>query len=311
MFALACVALLAQAGDVDRDSVLLKTGIRGGQTVHDLQESMARFCAEAVFEASRQNDGALTTAGTLTQEEEGFSYSAEPADRLKVVLSEDTFDFVVSKMEGNLATDAARYLLKAHDFRFRVKGPKKTDLKVRSLRTKAGAVESAISGKFERDEIAFRCDVRAKGTYSWSDTPDVWQDGDAWGTSPKGFKLRVERDLAGSVSAEGFSLEVDESMKYVSILFERFVENRTVVSKNRWTADGVEFALENWTIRKSFLDTLAAEIGSFWRASGTVSRGGKRFGTLGFVVGDAERGIPLRVRLVTEKETIVLEEWPQ
>jgi hypothetical protein len=291
-----------------QDAGHLKMGVQGGRLVDATQEQMARLCADSVFEASRLEGGFLRTAGTLRQGDEGFTYESKPDDRLRLVFAEGSCDFFVTKIDGNLSKDAGHYLLKAHDFRFRVAIEKKVDLKVKSVRKGTGEIEETIAGTFDSDGVAYQCDLTATGTYSWSETGEAWQNGDGWGVSPKGFQMRVLRTLKGTLSAEGFSLAVDESTKYVNILFERFVENHTLESRNSWTAGGRKYALEKHTIRKSFLNTKVAEL-DFWIVSGAVVCDGKRVAKLGYTLGDADRGEPLRIFLESEKEKIPLEEW--
>ncbi len=165
-----------------------------------------------------------------------------------------------------------------------------------------------MTGTFESDGIAYTCEVSATGTYSFSETGETWQDGDGWGVSPKGYKMRVRRALKGTVSADKFSLAVEESYSYVSIFFDRFVENFDLQSKNSWTAGDRKYALEGHRIRKSFLDTKVAEL-DFWILAGEVVSDGKKIAKIGHTLGDADRGEPLRIFLEAGKDKIVLEEW--
>lgn len=300
---LLALAFLAQ----DAERTRLKLGLFGGEIVHGLQESASTFCARAVFEASRLNEGNLTTTGTLRQEDEGYSYAEEPADRLKVVLADGTSEFTITKMDGNLSLDANRYLLKAHDFRYRWKA-KGVDLKVKSVRTGAGAVEATIAGTFEYEKQRLKIDAKEKGTYAYSDNAEVWIKGDGWGVSPKGYVLKVERDVTGSISGEEFSLELEESMIYKSIYFQNFVENHTRTSKSRWTSGRHKFALEEFRIRTAFLDTDPSEF-DFWKVEGRLLRDGKAVGAMSWSIGSSRRAEPTRIFLVMGDEEIPLEEW--
>jgi bacillolysin len=254
--------------------------------------TLSNLCVEAVFAASELGSGGtpMVTTGTLTQTSPGaetFTYAPEPPDRLRLVLAEGpTLDFFVERIDGDPA-GPRRFLERDHELRYRVMGPGGTDLRIISLQNNRNTQGSAVGMLFNNGTL-LTLDLGSQGVVMFD---------------PDAPSYEVREQTGGTISGGGLELTVDESYRYISIAFDRFVENITRTMENTWSIGGDQFQLTGGLVKKAFCNFRPCDVDSFWQAEGTILRNGTAIGQL---TGALDPGV-IRIFIELPGERIELE----
>ena len=156
---------------------------------------------EAVYQATLLSGsgmyGQITNTGTLTTEYGGLQYLPQPADRLILRLGEETHEFVVRDVQGDLqAQTAAAWLIMPHVLRYRHVLPGQAEVEV-AVQFDGVNFQSEVVGWYQQSGHRYDLDLMAGGQ-------SVTQ------RDMTGQEARTDYDFSGTISREGFSLEVSE-----------------------------------------------------------------------------------------------------
>jgi hypothetical protein len=156
---------------------------------------------EAVYQATALSGsgmyGQVTNTGTLTTEFGGLQYLPQPADRLILRLGTETHEFVVMDAQGDIrAQTASAWLLMPHVLRYRHVLPGQADVEL-AVQFDGVIFQSEVVGWYEQSGQRYDLDLVASGQ-------------SATQRDMTGQEARTEYDLTGTISREGFSLEVSE-----------------------------------------------------------------------------------------------------
>jgi hypothetical protein len=156
---------------------------------------------EAVYQATALSGsglyGQITNTGTLTTEFGGLQFLPQPADRLVVRLGEESHEFVVREAQGNLqAPTAAEWLISPHVLRYRHVLPGQAEVEL-AVQFDGVNFQSEVAGWYLQSGHRYDLDLIATGQ-------SVTQ------RDMTGQEVRTEYDYSGTISREGFSLEVSE-----------------------------------------------------------------------------------------------------
>jgi hypothetical protein len=156
---------------------------------------------EAVYQATALSGagmyGQVTNTGTLTNEYGVLQYSPQPADRLVVRLGQETDEFVLLGVQGNVqAPTAASWLASPHMIRYRHVLPGQAQMEM-AVQFDGINFQSEVTGWYQQSGQRYSVSLRAAGR-SMSQRDMTGQES------------RTEYDLTGTLSREGFTLEVAE-----------------------------------------------------------------------------------------------------
>jgi hypothetical protein len=122
---------------------------------------------EAVYQATALAGsgfyGQVTNTGTLTTEYGSLQYLPEPTDRLVLRLGEETHEFVVRDVQGNMqAQTAASWLLYPHILRYRHVLPGQAEVEM-SVHYDGMSYQSEMTGWYEQSGQRYDLNLGASG----------------------------------------------------------------------------------------------------------------------------------------------------
>jgi len=237
----------------------LKAAHLAGSTVALEARQSAEIGAAAVNEATAQAGSySIVTTGTLTEQGAGvFGYGPEPSDRLVVHFAKgDELTYYIKEAQGTPNAD--------HRYDYRVVVAGKADMHFISQRLN-GQIQQSAQGKMTLTDVEYAVDLTVQGTYTFeSDTT--------------GSEMRDDYHVGGTVTADGFALQVDESWHFELVSSTGMgaavatADRRTINSVLR--VGGQEVRWNDVLIQKQFRDGKPTEADSYWKAQGTISAGG-------------------------------------
>ncbi len=187
---------------------------------------------EAVYQATALSGGAQTgrvvNTGTLALGVGGLRYSPQPADRLVVILGQQTHEFVVKEARGNVqAATAAAWVMSPHILRYVHRLP--------------GQAQTEIAARFD----GVRFDVEVQGWYVQSGMRyelSLTASGQSSGRRDfHGQDVRTDYDLRGKIS--GGDLEIDVNEHHTSALAA--ATNLRLLPSQRGSASRFNAAINN------------------------------------------------------------------
>ena len=201
---------------------------------------------EAVYQATALSGsgyyGQITNTGTLTTEYGGLQYLPQPSDRLVVRLGPETHEFVVREAQGNAqAPTAANWLIYPHILRYRHVLPGQAEVEM-AVQYDGVTFRSEVNGWYEQSGQRYDLSLTAAGQSTTQRGID-------------GQEVATEYDFTGTISREGFTLNVSEH--HVSALASAMHPSRQLPSQrgsaSRFTgiinnvlqSGDVEYRLEN------------------------------------------------------------------
>jgi hypothetical protein len=260
--------------------------------------SAVEVAARAVYLATVQNGNTtLTTTGTLTVNGNQVTYSANPADRLRLQgANGESYDFFIDQMQGNLSGDDQTFLRNNHAFQFRLTRANGTDAAFTS--TLNGNNRSlGVDGQLAIDGTTYTVAVQVAGPYSFQ-------------VDNSGSELYIDATYTGTISDGNVQVTVDENWDYEQVFATGgFVaENARRSFNTRWTVDGVTYRYRDGYLQSVFRDGRPTEWdvnNSPWQARGELLRDNQPIGNLEM----GQEGGEIKVWLNFEGERIETHSW--
>ena len=255
--------------------------------------------ARAIAYSAQVNGGKLVSEGTLVVDPNGNpqSYQPSPTDRLRVLgIDGKTYEFIYSRIEGDLSGDVSKFLDHNHNFQFRLLVAGETDVALISIHDN-GARILEVKGVFTYEGEQYDADLRMEGTYFF--------DVDNTGSS-----LKTNAVYKGTISGQGIEENVDESWQYESVYATgAFVaENAIRRFSTAWEVDGVRYKYISGRIQSVFRDGKPTEWdvnNTPWAAEGKLSRDGQPYGKLEI----GQEGDEIKIWLNIGDEKVETQSW--
>ena len=259
---------IAVQGEVSQ-SEFVAAGVSVPGQKEAVEQETATLGLDAVVAATQLSGGsALATTGTLTQAADGsFSYSASPADRLRIVFNTGaTVEYIISALDGDFeAPSIEAFLRRPHVFVYRLLLQNGTDLTV-SLQRNQSAFQNALQGTLISEGVAYSVNLVSEGTFSSS--------------VGSAAEYEAESVIQGSVSSDAFSATVNERTYFKYFQFENAIEINERSIANTWTVGSDQYALTDGFIKRNYFNGKPSEF-DLWRAEGTLTRNGAVIGGIG------------------------------
>jgi hypothetical protein len=214
--------------------------------------------------------GQVVTTGTLTQTAGGFLYSANPGDRMVVVFSNQRrIELFITALEGDLSQGSAGFFDGDHRFTVRVVVTDEMDAVFESVQ-QGGQRRIGIEGAITVEGVSYRIDAQAAGT--------TFFENDSTGSN-----FRSQTRTTGTITAEGFALDIDEEWSYEMVTTSgsrggsasaatRQLGNVLRLGDETYTWEGV-------SVQFSYRDGKPSQLDTYWQAQGVVLRDGRVYGT--------------------------------
>jgi PKD repeat protein len=259
---------IAVQGEVSQ-SEFVAAGVSVPGQKEAVEQETATLGLDAVVAATQLSGGsALATTGTLTQAADGsFSYSASPADRLRIVFNTGaTVEYIISALDGDFeAPSIEAFLRRPHVFVYRLLLQNGTDLNV-SLQRNQSAFQNVLQGTLVSEGVAYSVNLVSEGTFSSS--------------VGSAAEYEAESVIQGSVSSDAFSATVNERTYFKYFQFENAIEINERSIANTWTVGSDQYALTDGFIKRNYFNGKPSEF-DLWRAEGTLTRNGAVIGGIG------------------------------
>ncbi len=238
----------------------------------DLEQDLTPSLVGLVEIARSKSQNPNTLAGTLTQTSNGFSFSATPSDRLKLVLSDgQAFEFFISKFQGNLANGSNAFYKSNHLVEYRAKFTAQNGIGAADLQVSSQRQGSVLGVKLGGSAVF----EGASNALSLAYTQQVISD-----FGPGSIEFHHKDSLQGSISGS-VQIQVGETYDFKVVGGSSSLVLQTIRTfDNTWSEAGAQFRLQDGRIQKVFRDGKPIEA-DFWKAQGTLSRNGVQVGGLG------------------------------
>ncbi|MEW5847569.1 MAG: hypothetical protein AB2A00_02105 [Myxococcota bacterium] len=263
---------------------------------YEVPVATSALVVDAVYTASilgAQGQAILTT-GTITQDGNGqLSYSSSPSDRLRVVYSAGaTVEYFISQIDGNFALDSSAFLTEDHALNFRYVNSGVADLQVVASRS-GSTQQGSMNGTLVIESVSHTVSCSRQGTV----TSQV----------DSGFaRTDSNETVTGTITAADFSMTVNEQrVSAFQVYNGQSVNDISRTIDDAWTTQGIPYTLSGGLIQKSFVDGVAAQLDSYWRAEGPLTRDGVPVGGLGW----GQDGLAIQVWLDVGGQRTVLETY--
>ncbi len=156
---------------------------------------------EAVYQATGLSGsglyGQITNTGTLTAAYGGLQYLPQPADRLVLDLGQERHEFVVKEAQGNMqAQTAASWLIMPHVLRYTHVLPGQAEVEM-AVQYDGVNFQSEVTGWYQQSGRRYDLKLQASGQSQTQRGID-------------GQEARTEYDFTGTITREGFVLNVSE-----------------------------------------------------------------------------------------------------
>lgn len=239
----------------------------------------------------------LVTTGTLTQTAPNtldFTYAPEPADRLRVVLTDGrAAEFFITTLTGNFSNDGRTFLNNPHEARLRVRDGEQMDLEFFSQQAQ-GNRQAAAKGSFVHNGTRYTADLQAAGNYYFE-------------TDTTGSHFETRSLYTGTVAADGFVMQVNETWEYVSVYASGAAEASSLrrTLNNTWTTAAGRYRWNDAVVKAVFRDGKPNNLDTEWFVGGQLLKDDAPRGRL-------ERGgdaINVKVELVLPNERVELQAW--
>lgn len=233
----------------------------------------ASFSVEAAWQASILNGGStLITTGTLTQTgQNSFSYSASPADRLVVLLSNgERYELQFQQFSGDFNGDAQNFLSSNHNLSFTLTGPT-ANITVASQRNGIN-VQANLDGTLTLDGVEYTADLNMTGTNRFE-------------VDNTGSEYNVDNAYTGTLTSATMSLTINETWVYNNVVATGAgnAENGIRTFNNSWTRNGNNFRFQNGRLQIAFRDGRPSDYsGGYWMAQGELLANGTQIGQMEF-----------------------------
>ncbi len=256
----------------------------------------AGVLVNALFVASAQGGGGqrLVTTGTVAQQGEMWTWSAEPADALVVRIAEETLRFTVATAEAADLSSPEAVLAGDHRLVFAVTGAQGS-LDVSSVK-QGQARDLRIDGTLTREGVDYTLDgLRYQGTERAE-------------SDSSGAEYFNAYTLSGEIRWAEARLTLAEQWRFEIVVADRgSAQSAERVNDNVLERGGDRYEWLQATTRKAFRDGKPSDE-SYWTAMGEVRRNGEAYGQYRLAV---QRFTPMngliRFLLVLPDQTIELE----
>ncbi len=234
----------------------LKVGMTGGAFLDNTITSTNNLLVEAAFFLNSLGVDVIGTLQQSVSDPAAFSYSPTPDDRLRIILANGTeIVYDTSAISGDFGFDANFFLLNEYQLRYKVIVAPIIDLTIDANRGN-GVLWGTVSGTAQIEGTSYTVSLTLGGSY----VP---------------FTSITKPELTGTVTANGFDMQVNETIEFVSGQ-SIFLTNK---SNNSWTAEGSQFQYTA-EISKAFQCGHAANVASDWQANGSLTQDGATIGAL-------------------------------
>jgi hypothetical protein len=243
------------------------------KSISDLEQELSPLAVEFVAFARQSSGDASRLTGTLSENASGqFSYSAIPADRMKVVFSDgSTIELVFSTFTGDLSGGVRAFYKGNHLMQYGAKFKAigsigDVNLNLRSQRIGiALAVKIGGTAQFAGGSHNLNLDYAQRLISDFG---------------PGSIEFHHADTLKGSIAGPSAQIQVNESYDFKLVGSNSLVLQTIQTLGNTWTEAGQQFSLPNGLIKKVFRDGKPIEA-DFWTAQGDLLRGGVKVGGLG------------------------------
>lgn len=248
-------------------------------------EDVIKVGVFAVFRASELN-GSVATTGTLTStqpNDETFTYSPTPTDRLAVVLhSGQRLEFIFAVLQGN--TNSQEDFVDQHNMDFQFIAAGRADFRVQSQKDYVDNQgepgwrlqwQRSITGAYASNGETVNLDVAHNGTQR--------------GLVDSGYaEYQASETYTGSINAPSSQVVVSESSSTLIISNSSdgiLVRNFTVTSNSSTTSGGSTYQFQDvrarWETYTRFSTNQLNVVGdpNYWIGTGTVLKNGQPWGT--------------------------------
>ncbi len=225
-------------------------------------DALLAMCVDAFFQASIQNGGQPTTAGTLRQGADGaLTYSATPSDGLLLTgSSSETVRFTFGALEGDFSTDTRQLLRGDHRVGCTIDAPGTLAVELGASRTGPNETRS-IRGTIWQEGFAYRVDLQSAGLSTYD--PDA----------PAHESSQQRR---GSVMFGDVAITVDEDFDYKLVNTAERIRHRIGSS---WSEGSGRYSLQDGYYQLALTDGRLA-VADYWQAQGTLLQDDQAIGTL-------------------------------
>ncbi len=259
----------------------VKMGILAPSTARSTGIELVQLGVSAVFEASIQANGGtqLVATGTLTQSGQSFTYSATPADRLRIVWAEGPpTDLYVENLQGDFSGDANLLISRDHLVTVRAVREGFVDLEVES-RQQGGQLVRTAAGSLTSEGVTYTVDLSESGTFS-SEVEITYSNYDS------------DTSFSGTISGDnGFSQQVQERFVYKQV---NDVTNDDRAIESTWSVGGDDYSLTDARIRFEQRSG-RIHLSDYWIIQGTVLRNGAPIGQINYELTDVYLSIFVEV----------------
>jgi len=269
-------------GAGSRDAAL-REAYTGTRTTASLSLNGVETVAQAVFEASGQNSGQLTTTGTLTQTgAETFTWSNTPTDRLVVAFGDESrLEFVIEAFTGDFSSGWEGFRDFHSSLVFTTVTEGSFSLRIQSQSGAPQAPEAAAlsptgTTRFSRT---------VEGTLQFAGVPvqvAVINTGEVSADFSGGnVDYRSAETTTGTLTSANASITVNEGYEYVFVSVTSAVEQSKRANLSSAQVGGNTYAFRDVWAQTTCRNNLVTET-EFWQARGELLQNGTAIGVIQF-----------------------------
>lgn len=238
----------------------------------NLEQDLSPLLVELVALARTRSQNAATLTGTLTQNGHNMTYSATPADRLRVVWGDGAiYEFRVSQFQGSLSNGANAFYKGNHLIQFGAQLEPDNEIGLVNLSIRSQRQGSTLSVSLSGSATFEGQTHTLNLTYAQQVLSDF---------GPGSIEFRHQDTLQGSLSSPSFQIQVNETYDFRLVGSSSLVLQTIRTLNNAWIEGGQQFRLQNGLIKRVFRDGNPIEA-DFWAAQGDLLRGNVRVGSFG------------------------------
>lgn len=278
-------------GTTDPTEQLLLSSYSAPETARTIATQGTRTGLYAVAVASQS--GRLATTGTFTESAHGWTYTAQPSDRMVIAPSDgQRVEYIFETIEGSDPSSVDNFLDSDHRLVFQISSEAHGTLAIQSARVGQDR-QMQISGELNVSGKVYAVELNHTGReYSENDST--------------GMEYQGEHRATGTIQGENYLLTIDEQWYFdmISLPGESASSNSTKFINSGLALDGENYQWESCRLQKSFRGGQPSE-SDYWQGSGGLWRNGEPHGECGFYSTEFMVGFALYM----DNAELVLEEW--
>lgn len=278
-------------GATDPTELALLTSYSAPQTARTIATEGSRRGLEAVAVASQS--GRLVTTGTFTESAQGWTYDAQPSDRMVIVTSDDLrVEYIFEIIEGSDTSSVDNFLYSDHRLVFEISSEAYGTLAIQSARVGQDR-QMQINGVLNVSEKAYTVDINITGR-------------DYFENDSSGMEYQDEHHTNGTIQGENYLLTIDDHWYFdmISLPGESAISDSTNIINSGLALNDENYQWDNCKLQKSFAGGQPSQ-SDYWQGSGGLRRNGEPYGQCGFYGTEFTVGFAL----YTDNAELVLEEW--